>query len=57
MTKGENSQIKLKSKATIGLDKFNIPKNARVEYIVTLNNFEKVSLEKIRIQKIEKLCF
>ncbi len=43
MTKGENSQIKLKSKATIGLEKFNIPKNTPVEYIVTLNNFEKVS--------------
>lgn len=42
MTKGENSQIKLKSKATKGLEKFNIPKNAHVEYIVTLNNFEKV---------------
>jgi len=46
MTKGEHSQIKLKSKATIGLEKFNIPKNSPVEYIVTLNNFEKVSLRK-----------
>jgi hypothetical protein len=48
MTKGENSQIKLKSKATIGLEKFNIPKNAHVEYIVTLNDFEKVGLKKKR---------
>jgi hypothetical protein len=46
MTKGENSQLKLKSKAIIGLEKFNIPKNAHVEYLVTLNNFEKVSLKK-----------
>lgn len=42
MTKGEQSQIKLKSKATIGLEKFNIPKNASVDYIITLHDFEKV---------------
>lgn len=42
MTKGEHSQIKLKSKATNGLEKFNIPKNSHVEYIVTLKDFEKV---------------
>jgi hypothetical protein len=42
MTKGENSQLKVKSKATVGIEKFNIPKNAHVEYIVTLHDFEKV---------------
>lgn len=42
MTKGEHSQINLKSKALIGLDKFQIPKTAHVEYRITLNNFEKV---------------
>jgi hypothetical protein len=47
MTKGEHSQIKLKSKATIGLEKFNIPKNSPVVYLVTLNDFEKVSRRKI----------
>jgi hypothetical protein len=49
MTKGENSQIKLKSKAAIsGLEKFNIPKTAHVEYIVTLNDFEKVGSKKAK---------
>ena len=42
MTKGENSQIKLKLKETYGIENFNIPKNARLEYIITLNDFEKV---------------
>ncbi len=57
MTKGEHSQIKLKSKATIGLEKFNIPKNSPVEYLVTLNNFEKVSRTKIQIAKINSLPY
>jgi hypothetical protein len=48
MTKGEHSQIKLKSKATFGVEKFNIPKNSPVEYIVTLHDFEKVCLKKLR---------
>ena len=42
MTKGEYCQIKLKSKATIGLENFQLVKNAQVEYFVTLINFEKV---------------
>lgn len=42
MTKGEHCQLKLKSKATFGVEKFNLPKNAHVEYIVTLHAFEKV---------------
>ena len=42
MTKGEHAQLKLKSKATKGVDKFNIPVNTPVQYEVTLNNFEKV---------------
>lgn len=45
MTKGEHSQIKLKFQATIGVEKFNIPKSTPVEYLVTLNDFEKVSFE------------
>lgn len=45
MTKGEHSQIKLKFRATVGLEKFNIPKSAPVEYLVTLNDFEKVRLD------------
>jgi len=54
MTKGEHSQIKLKSKATIGLEKCNIPKNAHVEYIITLNNFEK-GVDKWSMNDQEKL--
>lgn len=42
MTKNELAQLKLKSKATTGVEKFNIPANAPVEYDVTLLNFEKV---------------
>ncbi|CAF2986889.1 unnamed protein product [Rotaria sp. Silwood2] len=54
MTKGENSQLKLKSKATAGLEKFNIPKNAHVEYIVTLHDFEK-GVDKWSMSETEKL--
>ncbi|CAF0887919.1 unnamed protein product [Rotaria sordida] len=54
MTKGENSQLKLKSKATIGIEKFNIPKNAHVKYIVTLHDFEK-GVDKWSINDAEKL--
>lgn len=42
MTKGEHAQLKLKSKATTGVEKFNIPANTPVQYEVTLNSFEKV---------------
>ncbi len=42
MTKQEHAQLKLKSKATTGVEKFNIPANTPVEYEVTLINFEKV---------------
>jgi hypothetical protein len=42
MTKNEHSQLKLKSKATTGVEKFNIPSNTPVVYDVTLVNFEKV---------------
>lgn len=42
MTKGEHAQLKLKSKATTGVEKFNIPANTPVQYDVTLNSFEKV---------------
>ena len=45
MTKGEHSQIKLKFRATLGLEKFNIPKSAPVEYLITLNDFEKVRFD------------
>ena len=42
MTKGELAQLKLKFKATTGIEKFNIPANTPVQYEVTLLNFEKV---------------
>jgi len=42
MTKGEHAQLKLKSKATTGIEKFKIPVNTPVQYEVTLINFEKV---------------
>ncbi len=42
MTKNEHVQLKLKSKATTGVEKFNIPTNIPIEYEVTLLNFEKV---------------
>ena len=42
MTKHEQCQLKLKSKATTGVEKFNIPKDSPVQYEVTLVNFEKV---------------
>lgn len=42
MTKNEHAQLKLKSKATTGVEKFNIPANVPVQYDVTLLNFEKV---------------
>lgn len=42
MTKSEHAQLKLKSKATAGIEKFNIPANTPVQYEVTLINFEKV---------------
>ncbi|CAF1934678.1 unnamed protein product [Rotaria magnacalcarata] len=54
MTKGEKSQLKLKSKAIDGLEKFNIPKNAHVEYIVTLHDFEK-GVDKWSIADAEKI--
>ncbi|CAF1612912.1 unnamed protein product [Rotaria magnacalcarata] len=41
MTKNEHAQLKLKSKATTGVEKFNIPANTPVQYDVTLINFEK----------------
>jgi len=41
MTKSEHSKLTLKSKATTGVEKFNIPQNTTVEYEVTLVNFEK----------------
>jgi FK506-binding protein 4/5 len=41
MTKGEHAQLKLKSKATTGVEKFNIAKDTPVQYDVTLVNFEK----------------
>jgi len=41
MTKNEHAQLKLKSKATTGVEKFNIPANAPVQYEVTVLNFEK----------------
>jgi len=44
MTKNEKAQLKLRSKATTGVEKFNIPANTPVEYEVTLLNFEKVCL-------------
>ena len=44
MTKGEHAQLKLKSKATTGVEKFNIPANTPVQYEVTLNSYEKVDL-------------
>ncbi|UJR28504.1 hypothetical protein I4U23_009742 [Adineta vaga] len=54
MTKGEHCQLKLKSKALFGSDKFNIPKNAQVEYIVTLLNFEK-GVDKYSMSEADKL--
>jgi len=42
MTKNELAQLKLRSKATTGVEKFNIPANTPVQYEVTLLNFEKV---------------
>lgn len=42
MTKNEHSRLTLKGKALDGLEKFNIPKTASVEYEVTLLSFEKV---------------
>jgi len=41
MTKNEHAQLKLKSKATTGVEKFNIPTHAPVQYEVTVLNFEK----------------
>ncbi|CAF0995714.1 unnamed protein product [Adineta ricciae] len=54
MTKGEHCQLKLKSKATFGLEKFNIPKNAHVEYIVTLHDFEK-GVDKYSMSDADKI--
>jgi hypothetical protein len=42
MTRNEHSKLSLKSKATTGIEKFNIPADTPVEYEVTLLNFEKV---------------
>ncbi len=42
MMKGEHARLTLKSKATAGVEKFNIPSDTPVEYEVTLINFEKV---------------
>ena len=52
MTKGENVQLQLKSKATTGIEKFNIPSNTPVQYDVTLQNFEKVRKHSI----VKTLC-
>ena len=38
------------------MEKFNIPKNTPVEYIVTMNNFEKVSLKR-KNHEMKKLSF
>jgi hypothetical protein len=65
MTKNEHCQLKLKSKATTGIEKFNIPLNTPVEYHVTLNNFEKVRTnqlksivvcEFVRVQQSIEMC-
>ncbi|CAF4577365.1 unnamed protein product [Rotaria sp. Silwood1] len=54
MTKNEHAQLKLKSKATTGVEKFNIPKNTPVQYDVTLLNFEKAK-ESWSMNDAEKL--
>lgn len=41
MAKSEKALLSLKSKATTGVEKFNVPANTPVEYEVTLLNFEK----------------
>jgi len=45
MTKNEHALLKLTSKATTGVEKFNIPNNTPVQYDVTLLNFEKVCIK------------
>ena len=52
MTKGEHAQLKLKSKATTGVEKFNIPANTPVQYEVTLNSYEKVDLVNLAFEII-----
>ncbi|CAF1389856.1 unnamed protein product [Adineta steineri] len=54
MTKNEHAQLKLKSKATTGIEKFNIPQNTPVQYDVTLLNFEKAK-ESWSMNDVEKL--
>ncbi|CAF3085528.1 unnamed protein product [Rotaria sp. Silwood2] len=54
MTKNEHAQLKLKSKATTGVEKFSIPKNTPVQYDVTLLNFEKAK-ESWSMNDAEKL--
>ncbi|CAF1193639.1 unnamed protein product [Rotaria sordida] len=54
MTKNEHAQLQLKSDATTGVEKFNIPKNTPVQYDVTLLNFEKAK-ESWSMNDVEKL--
>jgi len=54
MTKNEHAQLKLKSKATTGVEKFNIPKDIPVQYDVTLVTFEKAK-ESWSMSDTEKL--
>ncbi len=42
MTKTEHCKLYLKSKATKGVEKFNIPADSPVEYEVILHKFERV---------------
>lgn len=54
MTKSEHSQLKLKSKATSGIEKFGLEPNTPVEYEVTLVTFEKVCIQLDMIVKEKK---
>lgn len=54
MTKGEHVQLKLKSKATKGVEKFGVPVNSPVDYEVTLINFEKVSASMRRMNGCDR---
>ncbi|UJR21012.1 hypothetical protein I4U23_024112 [Adineta vaga] len=54
MTKNELARLTLKSKATTGVEKFNIPKNSTVQYDVTLLNFEKAK-DSWQLSDAEKL--
>ena len=58
MTRNEHSKLSLKSKATTGIEKFNIPANTPVEYEVTLLNFEKVrSYSQTQTKELFVFCF